>query len=113
MFSLATVAELKPLAKVVLALLSRVLLAYFARHRWSSWNETIAAVAFTMGICFLAAVSLGGAIQGRGRYPRWSHSRFHFWSGHLSMALVCSTSPRSAFSGCLRSCLQLLGDSEG
>jgi len=68
-FSLVTVAELKPLAKVVLALLSGLLLTYFAGHRWSSWNETIAAVAFTMGICFLAALSLGGAIQGPGALP--------------------------------------------
>jgi hypothetical protein len=68
-FSLVTVAELKPLANVLLALLSGLLLAYFAGHRWSSWNETIAAFAFTMGICFLAALSLGGAIQGPGTLP--------------------------------------------
>jgi hypothetical protein len=62
-------AELKPLAKIVLALLSGLAFDYFAGPRWGSWNESIAAVVFTMGICFLAALSIGGAIQGPGALP--------------------------------------------
>jgi hypothetical protein len=61
--------KLKPLAKVTLALLAGLLLNEFAAPRWSSWKETIAAMAFAQGVCFLAALSLGGVIRGPGGLP--------------------------------------------
>jgi Mn2+/Fe2+ NRAMP family transporter len=61
--------QLKPVGKVVLALSSGLLFNYFGGPRWSSWNETIATIAFVMGACFLAALSLGGAIRGSGARP--------------------------------------------
>jgi hypothetical protein len=69
MFSLVMMVQLRPVAKVVLALLLGVLLNYFAGPRWSSWNETIATFAFVMCACFLAALGLGGVIRGPGARP--------------------------------------------
>jgi hypothetical protein len=62
-------AKLTSLARVTLALLAGLLLNDFAAPRWSSWNETISAMAFVMGVCFLAALSLGGVIRGPGALP--------------------------------------------
>jgi hypothetical protein len=56
-------------AKFGAALLSGLLLERFAGPRWSAWTETIAAIAFCMIACFLAALSLGGVMRGAGARP--------------------------------------------
>jgi len=55
--------------KIAVAFLLGLALEYFAAPRWSAWNETLAALAFCVSACFLAALSFGGAIRGPGAGP--------------------------------------------
>ena len=57
---------MKASSKVVLALLVGLFFNYYAGPRWSAWSETISAIAFTLGACFLAALGLSGAMRGPG-----------------------------------------------
>ncbi len=58
--------RLKLPAKVTFALLIGLLFNEFAAPRWSSWNQTFPAMALTMGVCFLAGLSLAGMFRGPG-----------------------------------------------
>jgi hypothetical protein len=55
--------------KIAAALLLGLAFEYFAGPRWSAWNETVAAMAFCITACFLAALSIGGVVRGPGARP--------------------------------------------